>query len=76
MGNKTDRDRMIINGVVSQAHKGGLFSVEIEGNIVVMAKPCGKIQKNLIKIIVGDKVVVELSPYDITKGRIITRLKG
>jgi translation initiation factor IF-1 len=72
--NKTERDRMIIDGVITETCKGGLFRVECGGNII-LAKPCGQMQKNTIKIIVGDCVKVEVCAYDLTKGRIVSRIK-
>lgn len=50
------------------------FKVELEGGRVVLAYLSGKMKINFIKITLGDKVLVELSPYDQTKGRIIRRL--
>ena len=72
---KEQRDRLFMDGIVTAAFRGGLFSVETESGNVLMAKPSGKIQKNLIKIIIGDKVTVEISPYDPEKGRIVQRTK-
>lgn len=69
-----DRDRILMEGTVIETHRGGLFKLIVAGN-VLMAKPSGKIQQNMIKIIVGDKVKVEISPYDTSKGRITMRLK-
>jgi translation initiation factor IF-1 len=72
--NRTERDKIIVDGVIAETCKGGLFRVLCDGNII-LAKPCGQMQKNMIKIIVGDKVRVEVCEYDLTKGRIITRSK-
>ena len=69
----SDRDRMVLEGRVIAANRGSLFTVELDNNIKVSAKPSGKIQKNLIKILVGDTVTVEVSPFDTTKGRILYR---
>lgn len=68
-------DMILTDGVVVEAFRGGLFKVEIEEGAFVTAKPSGKMQKNLIKILVGDKVSLEISPYDMTKGRIVRRGK-
>lgn len=61
------------NGVVVEVHRGGLFEVEVEiadGVHTIMAKTGGKMKKFSINLVVGDNVKVELSPYDLTKGRI------
>jgi len=50
------------------------FKTELETGQVVFAYLSGKLRKNRIRILVGDKVLVELSPYDLTKGRIMKRL--
>ena len=67
-------DKLIFEGVVSDSNKG-VFSVKISDSYSVLAKLSGKIRINDIKINVGDKVRVEISPYDTSRGRIITRLK-
>ena len=64
-----------VNGVVLEALPNAFFRVEIEGGHKVLAHVCGKMRMNFIKILQGDKVTVELSPYDITKGRITYRYK-
>ena len=51
------------------------IKVELENGHVIMAYPAGKLRKNNIKVIVGDKVDVAISPYDLTKGRITWRHK-
>jgi translation initiation factor IF-1 len=50
-----------------------MFRVELENGINVLCVISGKIRKNFIKIIEGDKVKIEMSPYDLTRGRIVTR---
>lgn len=72
---KDEKDKIILDAVIIEAHRGGLFSADIGNNTVVMVRPSGKIQQNMIKILSGDRVKIEVSPYDTTKGRIITRLK-
>lgn len=52
-----------------------MFRVELENKHQVLAHISGKMRKNFIKILPGDKVIVELSPYDLTRGRIIYRYK-
>ena len=60
-------------GKVLDILPGGKFKVEIEGNHIVEAHVSGKMRVNNIRILPGDKVVIELSPYDLTHGRITYR---
>jgi translation initiation factor IF-1 len=52
-----------------------MFRVKLENGFLVLAHVSGKIRKNSIRILLGDKVTVELSPYDLTRGRIVYRLR-
>lgn len=63
-----------MNGVVIDALPNTTFKVQLENGHVLIAHVSGKIRKNYIRILTGDKVAVELTPYDLTKGRIIYRL--
>ena len=60
-----------IEGVVLEKLPNAMFKVEIEGGHIVLAHISGKLRMNYIKILPGDKVTLALSPYDLTKGRII-----
>lgn len=62
-------------GVVTELLPNAMFRVQLENGHIVIAHTSGKIRKNRIRIILGDKVTVEMSPYDLTKGRIKTRHK-
>lgn len=62
-----------VEGVVTQALANTRFRVTIDGGHMVIAHVAGKMRKNFIRIVPGDKVRVELSPYDLTKGRITFR---
>ena len=62
-----------VEGTVTQALAHTRFRVQLETGTEVMAHVAGKMRKNFIRIVPGDKVKVELSPYDLTKGRIIFR---
>ena len=64
-----------IEGVVLEKLPNAMFKVEIEGGHIVLAHLSGKLRMNYIKILPGDKVTLALSPYDLTKGRIIWRDK-
>lgn len=62
-------------GIVTEALPNAMFRVELENKHTIIATISGKIRKNYIRIMNGDKVTVELTPYDLTKGRIILRHK-
>jgi translation initiation factor IF-1 len=62
-----------MEGVVTHNLSNGKFRLKLENGVEVIGHLSGKIRQNRIKIVVGDKVTVELSPYDLTKGRITYR---
>ena len=62
-------------GVVTEALPNAMFRVELENGHQIIATISGKIRKNYIRIMSGDRVTVELTPYDLTKGRIVLRHK-
>ncbi len=64
-----------VMGTVTEALPSAVFRVELEGGHRVLAHVSGKMRMNFIRILPGDKVTVEISPYDLTKGRIIYRFK-
>lgn len=64
-----------VEGVVLEKLPNAMFKVEIEGGHVILANISGKLRMNYIKILPGDKVTLALSPYDLSKGRIIWRDK-
>lgn len=68
------QDVLIVNGEVTEALGNALFRVELENGLVITAHVSGKMRINYIRILPGDKVTVEMSPYDLTKGRISKRL--
>ena len=74
MSRDSSRERMELEGTVLVAHGNGIFRVQTEA-VEVLATLAGKIRQNNIKILEGDKVVVEITPYDPTRGRIIFRRK-
>jgi translation initiation factor IF-1 len=69
------KDNIELEGIVLDVLPGGKFNVELENGIHIVAHLSGKIRMNYIKILAGDKVKVEISPYDLTKGRITYRYK-
>ena len=64
-----------VEGVVLEKLPNAMFKVEIEGGHVILAHISGKLRMNYIKSLPGDKVTLALSPYDLSKGRIIWRDK-
>jgi len=64
-----------VEGTVLEALPNAMFRVELENNHTVLAHISGKMRMHFIKILPGDKVTVELSPYDLTRGRITYRYK-
>ncbi len=64
-----------VNGSVLEALPNAMFRVELENQHVVLAHISGKMRKHFIKILPGDSVMVELTPYDLNRGRIIYRAK-
>lgn len=64
-----------VNGVVKDALPNTTFKVELENGHEILAHSSGKMRMNFIRILPGDKVKVELSPYDLNRGRIIYRYK-
>lgn len=68
-------DVIEIEGVVIEKLPNAMFKVELENGHQVLAHISGKLRKNFIRILPGDKVTMEMSPYDLTKGRITWRDK-
>lgn len=68
-------DLMEFNGEVIELLPNAMFRVKLENDHEILAHTSGKMRKNRIRILVGDKVQVEMTPYDLTKGRINFRFK-
>jgi len=68
-------DAIEVMGKVVEKFKAGMFAIEIDAGKTVLATMAGRLRRNRIKIMNGDKVSLELSPYDLTKGRITYRHK-
>ena len=74
---KSKKDDVIrVEGVVKETLPNAMFRVEIEGGHTILGHVSGKMRMHFIRILPGDKVAVELSPYDLTRGRIVLRHKG
>ena len=69
------QDVIEVEGTILEALPNATFKVELENGHVILAHISGKIRMNFIKILPGDKVTVELTPYDLNKGRITYRFK-
>jgi translation initiation factor IF-1 len=68
-------DTIEVTGVVLESLPNAMFKVELENKHQVLAHVSGKMRKNFIRILTGDKVLIELSPYDLSRGRITYRYK-
>ena len=69
------QDVIEVEGRVVEELPNAMFQVELENGHVVLAHVSGKIRMNFIRILPGDKVTIELTPYDLTRGRITYRFK-
>lgn len=69
------KDVIELEGKIIESMPNAMFRVKLENDHEILAHISGKIRKNFIRILPGDKVKVEMTPYDLTKGRITFRLK-
>ena len=69
------QDAIEVEGKIVEALPNAMFQVELENGHVILAHISGKIRMNFIKILPGDRVTVELTPYDLNRGRITYRFK-
>ncbi|MEU3369253.1 translation initiation factor IF-1 [Streptomyces sp. NPDC006660] len=70
-----NKDVIEVEGRVVECLRSAMFTVELENGHQVLAHISGKIRKNYIKIVLADRVLVELPPYDLTRGRITFRYR-
>jgi translation initiation factor IF-1 len=71
-----DRDDHVkLDGMITNVFAGGQFEVKTDAGAVVRAQLCGRMRKYRIRVILGDRVTVALSPYDLTHGMIVYRAK-
>ena len=68
-------DTIEVQGTIVETLPNAMFRVELENNQIILAYVSGKMRMHFIKILPGDKVLIELSPYDLSKGRITYRFK-
>ena len=69
------KDVIELEGTILEAMPNAMFRVKLENDHEILAHISGKIRKNFIRILPGDKVKVEMTPYDLNRGRITLRLK-
>ena len=69
------QDVIKMNGTVTEALSNAMFRVELDNGMSIICTLSGKLRMNYIRILPGDSVQVEISPYDLTKGRIAYRIK-
>ena len=68
-------DCIEVTGTVVEKFPSGLFSVQLEQERLILAHLAGRLKRNRIRVLTGDRVTLEMSPYDLTKGRITYRHK-
>jgi translation initiation factor IF-1 len=67
------KEKFVVEGIVTEAFPGAKFNIELENDHHITGYTSGKMRRNNIRILLGDRVKVELSPYDLERGRIIYR---
>ena len=72
--NNTPKGNFKVDGVVEEALPGAFFRVKSDGGKEILAHLSGKMRMNYIKILPGDRVIIEMTPYDDKRGRIVRRL--
>jgi translation initiation factor IF-1 len=75
VSNKIKEEPIRVEGIIKDTLPNAVFKIEIDGGHQVLGHISGKMRMNYIRLIPGDKVTVELSPYDLTRGRIVLRHK-
>ena len=68
------KNLITVTGTVTEALPNAMFRVDLENGYNILCVLCGRMRKNFIKILEGDNVKIEISPYDLNKGRIVSRL--
>jgi translation initiation factor IF-1 len=73
---KTKEEKVEVEGIVVEALPNTMFTIKLENGHTVMGYLSGKMRRYYIRILLGDRVKVEMSPYDLTKGRITYRFRS
>lgn len=68
------KNLITVTGTVTEALPNAMFRVDLENGYNILCVLCGRMRKNFIKVLEGDNVKIEMSPYDLNKGRIVSRL--
>jgi translation initiation factor IF-1 len=68
------KNLITVEGVVTQALPNAMFRVDLDNGYNILCVISGRMRNNYIKVIEGDKVKIEMTPYDLTRGRIVSRL--
>jgi translation initiation factor IF-1 len=68
-------DLIEFNGIVMEVLSNAMFRVKLDNDHIIIAHTSGRMRKNRIRVLAGDRVTVEMTPYDLTKGRVIFREK-
>ena len=68
-------DMIEFDGMVTELLPNAMFRVKLDNDHTILAHTSGKMRKNRIRVLTGDRVTVEMTPYDLTKGRIVFRFK-
>ena len=76
MKKKQKGDIITLDGIVRDTLPNDMFRIEVEGGHMVLGHASGRMRMNGIRMLPGDKVAMELSPYDLTRGRIVLRYKA
>jgi translation initiation factor IF-1 len=67
------KDAIKVEGIILETLPNAMFKVQLENGHMIIAHVSGKMRMHFIRILAGDKVTIEMSPYDLTKGRIVLR---
>ena len=67
-------DNIRVDGIVTKVHSGGIFQIELEGAVKILARLSGRMRRFRIRVLLGDKVTVAVSPYEPERGLIVHRI--
>ncbi len=75
MAHKTKEEKVALDGEVNEALPNGMFRISLDNGHLILGYTAGKMRRHRIKILPGDRVKIEVSPYDLTRGRIVFRYR-
>jgi translation initiation factor IF-1 len=76
MNSKKKEEAVVVEGIIKETLPSAMFRVEIEGGHIILGYISGKMRMHYIRLIPGDRVTLEMSPYDMSRGRIVLRHKN